>query len=234
MTTAATLFDVAPLDVVAVLVGECFEEVLTRMIVIPVRDEIYVVTRGRMIDRVDGLLDNERTVVRVVRLFKIRRPRVVVHTIRDRFDVVVGNARHVRLSFHRQESRFPNLFGATGEADFLRKTDAEEPKCEHLRESIREAVAHRRNHAPIEEHVMDTEAPPDRPHEIMDARDLPPPQPLQNTLERLVELDDETVLVQLNDRAPQHLYPKLTDRGYQYETLDTELGVITVIWLPSQ
>ena len=82
----------------------------------------------------------------------------------------------------------------------------------------------------VEEYVLDTEAPPDRARETMDARELPPPQPLQNTLERLVELDDETVLIQLNDRAPQHLYPKLTDRGYEYETIETDLGVVTVIW----
>ncbi|EMA46070.1 DUF2249 domain-containing protein [Halococcus saccharolyticus] len=84
----------------------------------------------------------------------------------------------------------------------------------------------------VEEYVMGTEAPSDRARETMDARELPPPQPLQNTLERLVELDDETVLVQLNDRAPQHLYPKLADRGYEYETIETELGVVTVIWSP--
>ncbi|HET7325262.1 MAG TPA: DUF2249 domain-containing protein [Halococcus sp.] len=84
----------------------------------------------------------------------------------------------------------------------------------------------------VEDYLTDTAAPTDRPREILDASELPPPQPLQNTLERLVELDDETVLVQLNDRAPQHLYPKLTDRGYEYDTVDTELGVITTIWRP--
>lgn len=73
-------------------------------------------------------------------------------------------------------------------------------------------------------------APVDRPRERLDARDLPPPQPLQNTLERLAELDDETVLIQLNDRAPQHLYPMLRDRGYSYETVDTDEGVVTAIW----
>lgn len=86
----------------------------------------------------------------------------------------------------------------------------------------------------VEDYLTDTAAPADRPREILDASELPPPQPLQNTLERLVELDDETVLVQLNDRAPQHLYPKLTDRGYEYDTVETktELGVITTIWRP--
>ena len=84
----------------------------------------------------------------------------------------------------------------------------------------------------VDEYVGDTEAPPGRARETMDARDLPPPQPLQHTLERLVELDDETVLVQVNDRAPQHLYPRLTDRGYEYETIEADSGVVTVIWKP--
>lgn len=78
--------------------------------------------------------------------------------------------------------------------------------------------------------VAETAAPSDAPWETLDARDLPPPRPLQNTLARLVELDGETVLVQLNDRAPQHLYPKLTDRGYEYETVETDGVVVTTIW----
>lgn len=53
--------------------------------------------------------------------------------------------------------------------------------------------------------VSATAAPDDRPRETLDARDLPPPQPLRNTLERLAELDAGTVPVQMNDRAPRHL-----------------------------
>ncbi|SEH46015.1 Uncharacterized conserved protein [Halopenitus malekzadehii] len=89
-----------------------------------------------------------------------------------------------------------------------------------------------------------TDAPTDRPVETLDARDLPPPRPLKDTLERLVAIDDDVVLVQYNDRAPQHLYPKLEDRGYRYETIDAaEAGgsiridgedvdgvVVTAIW----
>lgn len=75
-------------------------------------------------------------------------------------------------------------------------------------------------------------APTGRPTETLDARDLPPPQPLKNTLERLAELPEETVLVQFNDRAPQHLYPKLTDRGYEYGTVATDEAVMTAIWRP--
>jgi len=78
--------------------------------------------------------------------------------------------------------------------------------------------------------VARTAAPEDRPTETLDARELPPPEPLQNTLERLADLDDGTVLVQYNDRAPQHLYPKLTDRGYAYDTVETDAVVVTAIW----
>ena len=78
--------------------------------------------------------------------------------------------------------------------------------------------------------LTETSAPIDRPRETLDARELPPPQPLRNTLERLTELNEETVLVQLNDRAPQHLYPRLAGRGYVYDTVERENVVLTVIW----
>lgn len=81
-----------------------------------------------------------------------------------------------------------------------------------------------------DEQLADTATPMDRPRETLDARDLPPPGPLQETLEILAELDDEVVLVQLNDRAPQHLYPRLTDRGYEFETVDGDECVVTAIW----
>lgn len=73
-------------------------------------------------------------------------------------------------------------------------------------------------------------APSDRPCKTIDARELPPPQPLRNTLEKLAELADSTVLVQLNDRRPQHLYPELADRGYQHETFEDGDIVVTVVW----
>jgi len=78
--------------------------------------------------------------------------------------------------------------------------------------------------------VAETAAPTDAPRERLDVRNLGPPKPLANTLERLPDLDDETVLVQFNDRAPQHLYPKLDDRGYAYETVEREGVTVTVIW----
>ncbi|WP_226006436.1 DUF2249 domain-containing protein [Natrinema salinisoli] len=75
-----------------------------------------------------------------------------------------------------------------------------------------------------------TDAPRDRPRETLDVRSLGPPNPLQQTLELLVELPDETVLVQRNDRVPQFLFPKLDDRGYRYETVERDDDVVTVIW----
>jgi hypothetical protein len=75
-----------------------------------------------------------------------------------------------------------------------------------------------------------TDAPSDRPRETIDVRTLGPPEPLKETLETLVDLDAETVLVQRNDRVPQFLFPKLDDRGYAYETVERDDDVVTVIW----
>lgn len=75
-----------------------------------------------------------------------------------------------------------------------------------------------------------TDAPPDRPIEMLDVRDLGPPEPLRQTLELLADLSDETVLVQRNDRAPQFLFPKLEDRGYAHDTIEIDDAVVTVIW----
>lgn len=76
------------------------------------------------------------------------------------------------------------------------------------------------------------DVPADAPVEVLDVADLGPPDPLVDTLETLESIDDETVLVQRNDRDPQHLYPKLEDRGYTYETTSTDDAVITAIWRP--
>lgn len=74
-----------------------------------------------------------------------------------------------------------------------------------------------------------TDAPAGRPIERLDVREMGPPQPLKRTLETLVEMDDG-VLVQYNDRVPRFLYPKLDERGYEYETVETDDAVVTAIW----
>ena len=78
--------------------------------------------------------------------------------------------------------------------------------------------------------LRETAVPSSRPVETIDVADLPPPAPLRETLERVEALDDDTVLVQVNDRAPQHLYPQIEDRGYRFETVVTGEAVLTAIW----
>lgn len=77
--------------------------------------------------------------------------------------------------------------------------------------------------------ITRTDAPADRPREVLDVRELGPPEPLTETLETLPELGNG-VLVQVNDRKPQHLYPKLEDRGYAFETVTHDEVVLTTIW----
>lgn len=78
----------------------------------------------------------------------------------------------------------------------------------------------------------DTDVPMTRPVRMLDVRQMGPPAPLKETLELLADLDADFVLLQRNDRAPQHLYPRLEDRGYTYETLTAEDEVLTAIWDP--
>ena len=78
--------------------------------------------------------------------------------------------------------------------------------------------------------LKETVAPTDRPVETLDVADLGPPEPLRQTLELLADLPDDTVLIQYNDRAPQFLFPKLADRGYVHDTVETDEGVVTAIW----
>jgi len=73
--------------------------------------------------------------------------------------------------------------------------------------------------------------PTDADREYLDVAELPPPEPLSETLERVAEMDDDDVLVQSNDRVPQHLFPKLEDRGYTWESVEGDDGtVLTAIW----
>ncbi len=85
--------------------------------------------------------------------------------------------------------------------------------------------------ADIETRVVEDTSPPVHDHiETLDVRELGPPKPLTETLERLANLPTDDVLVQLNDRAPQHLYPQLEERGFAYETVEYDALVATAIW----
>jgi len=80
--------------------------------------------------------------------------------------------------------------------------------------------------------LAETPAPTDRDRELIDVREMGPPDPMVETLETLPELAGNVLLVQVNDRAPQHLYPKLEDRGYEYATVEVGDAVVTGIWEP--
>lgn len=82
----------------------------------------------------------------------------------------------------------------------------------------------------VDSMLAETGAPSTRVHEVLDVRELPPPEPLKLTLETLADLDDEGVVVQVNDRVPQHLFPRLDDRGFAYETVERDDRVLTAIW----
>ncbi|MFB6252027.1 MAG: DUF2249 domain-containing protein [Halobellus sp.] len=74
----------------------------------------------------------------------------------------------------------------------------------------------------------------DRAVDFLDARDLPPPESLRQTMTRLSDLDGEAVFVQLNDRVPQFLFPKLDEQGVAYETVEIDDGALTAIWNPNK
>ena len=78
--------------------------------------------------------------------------------------------------------------------------------------------------------LAETPAPTDRDRELLDVRELGPPDPMVETLETLPNLASDVLLVQVNDRAPQHLYPKLDDRGYEYASVEVGEAVVTGIW----
>ena len=79
-------------------------------------------------------------------------------------------------------------------------------------------------------HFSGTAVPVEGSCETLDVRELPPPRPLKETLERLAAMEGSSVLVQVNDREPQHLYPRLEDRGYEHQTVDGKDAVLTAIW----
>jgi uncharacterized protein (DUF2249 family) len=81
----------------------------------------------------------------------------------------------------------------------------------------------------VETLLAETNAPSTTIHEVLDVRDLPPPEPLTLTLKTLADVDDG-VVVQVNDRVPQHLFPRLDGRGFDYETVERDDRVVTAIW----
>lgn len=64
----------------------------------------------------------------------------------------------------------------------------------------------------------------------IDVRALAPPEPLTETMDAIADLAPGELLVQVNDRVPQHLFPRLDDHGIEYESVETEEAVLTALW----
>lgn len=77
-----------------------------------------------------------------------------------------------------------------------------------------------------------TEAPTGGETVSLDVRELGPPKPLRETLERVETLPEDGVLIQYNDRTPQFLFPRLEERGFAYDAVETDRtdAVVTAIW----
>ncbi|MFD1571429.1 DUF2249 domain-containing protein [Halorubrum laminariae] len=83
-----------------------------------------------------------------------------------------------------------------------------------------------------------TDAPTDGEITHLDVRELGPPEPLRETLERVEALSEVDVLLQYNDRIPQFLFPRLDDRGFAHVGIETDDiddidetdAVVTAIW----
>ncbi|WP_152041967.1 DUF2249 domain-containing protein [Salinigranum salinum] len=80
--------------------------------------------------------------------------------------------------------------------------------------------------------ALESTVPTDRAVVAVDVATAPPPEPLTRTLEALATLDDDELLLQVNDREPTYLFPKLDDRGAAYATAERVETVVTAIWYP--
>ncbi len=72
---------------------------------------------------------------------------------------------------------------------------------------------------------------PDGVH--IDARGLPPPEPLVAILELVGSIDDGTPVIVHLDRDPQMLYPELAELGWSAEQIDGEPGEVRLRLQPA-
>lgn len=74
--------------------------------------------------------------------------------------------------------------------------------------------------------------PESRATHTLDVRALAPPEPLTETMDAVADLGTDELLVQINDRVPQHLFPRLEDHGIEHETVEVDGAVLTALWRP--
>lgn len=63
---------------------------------------------------------------------------------------------------------------------------------------------------------------------VLDVRGMEPPEPMVRTLAALESLPPESTLLQINERVPQFLLPKLAELGFSHEVRIQEEGVVRV------
>jgi hypothetical protein len=90
VTTTPTLLDVRHVDILPEFAFEMCPEVVVRMSVVAMCDQIDVVSRDRVFDSIDCLFEEQLAVLGVMGFLEIRRPGVVVDRFRYWTDVVVG------------------------------------------------------------------------------------------------------------------------------------------------
>ncbi|MEP6991340.1 MAG: DUF2249 domain-containing protein [bacterium] len=79
--------------------------------------------------------------------------------------------------------------------------------------------------------VAVVDSPADDTTSWLDVRGLEPPEPLMRTLAALETLPDGHVLVQVNSRVPQLLFPMLAERGFACEVDESRADAVSVrIW----
>ncbi len=64
---------------------------------------------------------------------------------------------------------------------------------------------------------------------VLDVRGLPPPEPMERTLEALERLPEGAILVQINERVPRFLLPRLVERGFAHEIVERPDGEVRVL-----
>lgn len=71
----------------------------------------------------------------------------------------------------------------------------------------------------------------DRDLNIIDCRELFPPEPMERVLEAVESLGDDNAILMVHRKEPIPLYPKLEERNCVHETKTTDDGTVHVlIW----
>lgn len=68
--------------------------------------------------------------------------------------------------------------------------------------------------------------PEDAPLVVIDVRGMEPPEPMVRTLAALEELPHGKTLLQINERVPQFLLPRLEELGFTYKIVEQAEGVV--------